>query len=287
MTIQTVFDLQIFRYEENQEIRTAEIDGEVWFYTVDICKVLGISNPSQAISKLDGDEKTTLINSEGRAGDGAQEFGVVNESGLYHLIFKSRKENAKKFRRWVTTEVLPSIRKRGGYLLPGVSATPVFVRRFNDNWDRVDKGYFSIINELFIRVMGRLEQVGYKMPDKGNKGREMRPDVSVGKLFPKWLEKHYPEYKEKFSYYNHIFPDGTEVQARQYENELLPIFIEYVESTWIPERALPYFKERDIKALPFLPKMLPDANKNKKQKIFDSALDKAIPVEEPPSKKLN
>lgn len=278
MTIQTVLDLQIFKYENNQEVRTIKIDGEVWFYAVDVCKVIEIKNHRDATSKLDDDEKGGV---KADTPSGSQNTPIINESGLYHLIFKSRKDSAKKFRKWVTSEVIPSIRKKGGYLLPGTTGTPIFVRRFNDNWDRIDKGHFSIISELFIRVMGRLEQVGYRMPDKGSKGQEMRPDVSEGKLFPKWLKKHYPEHKEKFRYYRHIFPDGTEVEARQYENELLPIFIEYIESTWILERAFSYFKERDTKALPFLPKMLPKSSKSKEEIIFESAIGKTTPIEEP------
>jgi len=66
--------------------------------------------------------------------------------------------------------------------------TPIFVRRFNANWDRVDSGYFSVISELFIRVYGRLEQLGHLLPDKSPDGTELRPDVSVGKTFPQWLK---------------------------------------------------------------------------------------------------
>lgn len=87
---------------------------EPWFVAKDVCDVLGLSNPSVAVSGLDEDERAK--HSLGRQG----EANTVSESGLYALVFSSRKEKAKQFRKWVTGEVLPAIRKKGGYctLLP-------------------------------------------------------------------------------------------------------------------------------------------------------------------------
>lgn len=246
--------LQIFEYEKQARIRSLNIDGEIWWVANDVCAVLGIKNVGDAVSRLDDDEKRNdiaLTDSIGR-----RQFGlIVNEPGLYTLILRSGKPEAKKFKRWITHDVLPQIRKTGAYGLraPGV---PAFVRRFNDNWDRVDSGYFSIISELFIRVYGKLEQIGYIIPDKSKRGKEIRPDVSVGKLFPKWLEARHPELKDAFKYYTHVFPDGFEVEARQYPNIVLPEFIEFVERAWIPKHAEGYFRERDPKALSYLPKLL-------------------------------
>jgi hypothetical protein len=279
MAIQQVFDLQIFRYEDNREVRTIELNGEIWFYATDVCKILDIKNPRDAVSKLDEDEVTTVANPDGRAGSGSQQFNVVNESGLYHLIFKSRKESAKNFRKWVTSEVIPSIRKKGGYLLPGMSATPIFIRRYNDNWNRIDKGHFSVISELTIRVYGRLEHAGHRMADHAPNGKELRPDVSVGKLFADWLRKNYPDKSNNYKMYSHLLPDGSEVEARQYPLEMFPIFITYIDEVWIPERSYEYFKTRDIKALPHLPKLLPPSAKAKEEKSFEAAVNKAIPVE--------
>jgi prophage antirepressor-like protein len=250
--------LQVFEYEGGQQVRTTEIDGQIWFYAVDVCQVLEIKNVPDAVSSLDDDEKMTIANTDSQKGSGAQKFLVISEPGLYSLILRSRKPEAKAFKRWITHDVLPSIRKAGGYILPGMRTVPKFVRRFNENWDRVSSGHFSVISELFIRVYGRLEQVGYTLPDKGTNGREIRPDVSVGKLFPKWLESKYPQLKEQFSYYKHKLPDGTEIDARQYKIEVLPAFIEYIETAWVPDRAYSYFEERDKAALSYLPKMLPD-----------------------------
>ena len=96
--------------------------------------------------------------------------------------------------------------------------------------------------------------LGYTLPDKA-KGKEIRPDVSVGKLFPAWLEKEHPGHDAKYKTYMHKFPNGYEFEARQYKNDTLPYFIEYVE-VWVSSHAEDYLKERCSEALPFLPKLL-------------------------------
>lgn len=106
-----------FIFEDQHFVRTLTQQGEPWFVLTDVCRVLGIGNPSQAASRLDEDERMTLINNEGHSGQrgGAQSFTIINESGLYSLILTSRKPAAKRFKKWVTSEVLPSIRKTGAY----------------------------------------------------------------------------------------------------------------------------------------------------------------------------
>ena len=104
-------------------IRTTEINGQIWFVATDVCKALEISNPRQAITRLDDDEKTTVTNNDAQAGQGAQVYNIINESGLYSLILRSRKAEAKRFKKWITAEVLPSIRKTGSYQAPQMSET--------------------------------------------------------------------------------------------------------------------------------------------------------------------
>lgn len=108
-------ELTNFNYG-NQPVRTVTIDGEPWFVTKDVCAVLGIVNVSDAVSRLDEDGvgSTEVIDSMGRK----QTASAVNESSLYELIFQSRKPDARDFRRWVTKEVLPTIRKTGSYSAP-------------------------------------------------------------------------------------------------------------------------------------------------------------------------
>lgn len=99
-------DLQIFNNEEFGEIRTAVINDEPMFCLIDICKALEIKNATDVAKRLDEDELTRL-----NLGSRAGETNFITESGLYAVILRSDKPNAKKFRKWVTSEVLPSIRK--------------------------------------------------------------------------------------------------------------------------------------------------------------------------------
>lgn len=102
-----------------QRLRVITKDGEPWFVAADVCAALTIGNTSMAMERLDDDEKG--ISSIDTLG-GKQEFAIINESGLYNLILGSRKPEAKRFKKWVTSEVLPSIRKTGGYRIPQASS---------------------------------------------------------------------------------------------------------------------------------------------------------------------
>lgn len=106
-------DIQIFNYQNN-EVRTVELNGEPWFVLKDVCEVLGISNPTAVAERLDEDERAKF--DLGRQGAS----WVINESGLYNVILRSDKPEAKPFRKWVTSEVLPSIRKHGAYMTPEI-----------------------------------------------------------------------------------------------------------------------------------------------------------------------
>lgn len=97
---------------ESHEIRVVTIDETPWFVAADVCAALDIVNNRRALDRLDDDERGVhTMNTPG----GNQQLGVVNESGLYSLILTSRKPEAKKFKKWVTAEVLPEIRKTGSY----------------------------------------------------------------------------------------------------------------------------------------------------------------------------
>lgn len=110
--------------ETGQPVRTVTIDGEPWFVAADVCSTLEIANVSQAVSYLDDDEKqqvgSTLISNEG-----GSDPWIINEPGLYSMILRSRKKKAKQFKRWITHEVLPQIRKTGSYsVLPAAPQLP-------------------------------------------------------------------------------------------------------------------------------------------------------------------
>lgn len=108
-------ELQLFNYEE-KPVRAVTINGEPWWIAKDICYILDITNSRDALQRIDQDDVclTDIMDSVGRN----QKTNIINESGLYSLVIQSRKPEAKKFKKWITSEVLPSIRKTGQYSLP-------------------------------------------------------------------------------------------------------------------------------------------------------------------------
>lgn len=114
--------LEIFENSEFGEIRTVEINNEPWFVGRDVATVLGYSNPRDALSKhVDNDDKgVAKCDTLG----GSQDLTIINESGLYSLILSSKLPNAKAFKRWVTSEVLPAIRKHGLYAIDDILENP-------------------------------------------------------------------------------------------------------------------------------------------------------------------
>ena len=114
-------ETSILQWKEEASIRMQMVDGEPWFAAKDVCEILGLSNVSQALTQLDADEKHGIITNDVTGRN--QEIRFVNDSGMYALIFQSRKPQARAFRKWVTGEVLPSLRKYGYYVAPGAQLT--------------------------------------------------------------------------------------------------------------------------------------------------------------------
>lgn len=110
-----------FTNPEFGEVRTLNIENEPWFVAADVCKALDLGNASMTLSRLDDDEKgVSLIDTLG----GVQNMVTVNEPGLYTLVLGSRKPEAKAFKRWITHDVIPSIRKNGGYIAGQETLSP-------------------------------------------------------------------------------------------------------------------------------------------------------------------
>ena len=109
-------NIEIFKNKIFGEIRTLLINDEVWFVGKDVAEALGYSNPNDALKKRVDNEDKGVANCDTLGGK--QGMTIINESGLYSLILSSKLPQAKEFKRWVTTEVIPSIRKHGGYLTP-------------------------------------------------------------------------------------------------------------------------------------------------------------------------
>lgn len=106
-------EITTFTYNMNR-VRTVFKEGEPWFVLKDVCEILDIGNSRMVAERLDDDEKNSVSITDGNRGN--PNFTVISESGLYNVIFLSRKPEAKKFKKWVTSEVLPSIRKTGSYV---------------------------------------------------------------------------------------------------------------------------------------------------------------------------
>ena len=144
-------NLQIFNNDQFGQIRTTVKDGAPLFVAADVCRALEIGNPSQAITRLDSDE-TTLISNEG-----GREINAVTESGLYALVLGSRKPEAKAFKRWITHEVLPTIRQTGGY----VSDEQQFVETYLPFADANTKALFG---QTLAQLRAANEQLEQQKP---------------------------------------------------------------------------------------------------------------------------
>lgn len=126
-------ELKVFNYQDN-EVRTVGINGEPWFVLKDVCNVLGLGSAHKVADRLDEDERNQipLTDSLGRE----QETTIVNESGLYNVLLRSDKPEAKPLRKWVTSEVLPSIRKTGSYAQKPLSPVEMFAMQAQINLEQ-------------------------------------------------------------------------------------------------------------------------------------------------------
>ena len=127
-------EIQIFKNDDFGEIRTIEINGEPWFVGKDVATKLGYSNTRDAVSNhvFDEDKGVEKLDTPG----GIQSLIIINESGLYSLVFNSRLESAKRFKHWVTSEVIPQIRKTGAYHIPKTYAEAL--RALADETEKIE-----------------------------------------------------------------------------------------------------------------------------------------------------
>lgn len=174
-------ELQLFNFENNQ-VRTLLINDEPWFVGKDVAQILGYSNPRDALSKhVDDEDKNSVAIRDGNKGNPNQT--VINESGVYALVFSSKLPSAKKFKRWVTSEVLPQIRKTGSYASPQltgeelmakalIEANSVLARQSKQLEEQKPKVLFadSVIaskGSILVRELAKLiKQNGYDIGEK-------------------------------------------------------------------------------------------------------------------------
>lgn len=136
-------NVSVFNFNQNEVRTIVKEDGKIWFVLSDVCSVLEIGNPSDAARRLDNDE-VTLDNIEGNH----RPTNLVNESGLYSLVLTSRKPEAKQFKKWVTSDVLPSIRKNGGYISG----------QENDDPEIIMAKALQVANNVILRKTQELQQ---------------------------------------------------------------------------------------------------------------------------------
>jgi prophage antirepressor-like protein len=152
-------ELQVFVFEK-QQVRVVDRNGDPWFVARDVCDILGLQNPTETIRNFPKNERSVLSITEGSSNGVQQkrEMNIVNEPGLYRLVFQSRKPEAEAFKTWVFTEVLPSIRKRGFYAAPGADHIE------QDEWKKNFPYPFLLLDDAAKRM------------------REMRLAVDKGKM---------------------------------------------------------------------------------------------------------
>lgn len=137
----------------------------------------------------------------------------------------------------------------------GKPKLPYHLLRYTANSGKVPHTHFSILNELAIRLIAPLERQGYTLPPK------MVPDISEGRMFCDWLRKEKKIDPDSFLTYEHEYEDGRKFPAKLYPIGLYQDFIVHFHEVWLPKRAIGYFTERDKKALPYLPLLLPAPEK--------------------------
>lgn len=169
-------DVQIFTNEEFGEIRTINIDNEPWFVGKDVAKALGYVDVAHSI--LDHVEEEDRTNSKTQ-GQNDPEFGqrgtwLINESGLYSLIMSSKLESAKRFKRWVTSEVLPTIRKTGGY----VNNDELFIDTYFEGADEQTKSILRLNLAQIRRLNEEKRQLQQTVAVQNQQITEMKPKVT-------------------------------------------------------------------------------------------------------------
>ena len=220
-------NLQIFNYE-SREIRTIDKDGDIWFVLKDVCEVLNIQNSTDVAKRLDEDE-VTRFNLGGLSG----ETNIINESGLYNVILRSDKEEAKPFRKWVTNEVLPAIRKTGGYMVTPQAFNLDYAKKCLEGWEKAEKALVSA-------TLVDKPEPPFDIPDKDTwvLGR-VTPKVSKVNFWIKgnwndmydllgWRRYSFCQIKAKFGYMyieTRMVPVGSIVGNKHFELSLGSVII--------------------------------------------------------------
>lgn len=169
---------QIFNYEDGQQVRTMFLEGQPWFVAKDVCNILGVTNVTETLKRLEEDEFSTteVIDSIGRS----QQIYIINEYGLYQIVMTSKKKQAKEFKRWVTHDVLPSIRKTGIYVQTTETQVPELLQKVNDLETRIES-YITLTSYeasvLQKAINKRVCEIEQDKENRGNLFRELHREI--------------------------------------------------------------------------------------------------------------
>ena len=160
-------DLQVFSNPEFGSIRTIMLDEMPWWVGKDIATSLGYSNASKAVSAhVDNEDRQTMVLPYSQNGNTIGKLVVINESGLYSLILSSKLPSAKRFKRWITSEVLPALRRTGSYTMPGTDLAPIEQRDLTrDDYLRAAAVISNCKAVQLPYVLSLLKQGGFSIPD--------------------------------------------------------------------------------------------------------------------------
>lgn len=161
-------DIQVFSNEKFGQVRTVMQGGEPWFVAKDVCDALDIANVTVAVARLDDDERSKF--NLGRQG----ETFCVNEPGLYSLVLGSRKKEAKDFKRWITHEVIPTIRKTGGY----VHNSDLFIQKYLPFADDATKQLFRLTLDVVDKQNKQIASQQKEIAEKSSVIEEMTPKAT-------------------------------------------------------------------------------------------------------------
>lgn len=253
------------------KIRTVVIDWEIWFVAKDICDILEIKNPTDAISWLSDKMKMTLEGKESILGItedvNTVRLLLISEPGMYKLVFKSRKPEAEKFSDRVVSQVLPTIRKTGSY---GVTRhlSPMMMRFSLNAKQNSTLWYRSMLNKMVELFALPLEHNWFELP------ANIIPDISTGILFNKYLKEKWYNPEDICKTYIHIYPDGREIAGvKQYPDSLYPLFTEWFQKEWLAKRCAAYLVERtDEYILPYLHNTFPSVITYQEKQAIDEKL---------------
>lgn len=200
----------VFNYQDQMQVRTISINEQPYFVAKDVCDVLDISDVRRAVERLEEDERilTPLVDSLGKS----QEMYVVNEYGLYSLVLGSRKKQAKEFKRWITHEVIPSIRKHGFYMTTTDVQVPELLEKVNKLENKIES-FITITSyeaRIIQKAIGRRVYTLVNEPDqRGTSFQELHREIRDRFGVPSYRDLPKNDFQTTLLYINAWIPKKT------------------------------------------------------------------------------